>query len=426
MGEGHAYRNRKLSYTLLSYTQLYSTGYFPLERGGRQGDPLAQYLFIVAIEILATLVTNNNNIKGIPIHGKQVQLGVFADDTAFFLHDTASLGEVLKVLKVFFGYSYMNVNYEKSEITWIGSWRKREDNPYPFNWINLTKESIMILGIFFSFCDDITNKMNFVRWQENLKNILKLWSSRNLTIYGRIEVCKTLALSKVLYVCNMLDPPLGFIDNIKSIIRSFVWNNRKPKLKYNTIICDYFQGGLKVPDLYCRIKTQGIMWVKRIITQLQGPATELLNLKLKYLGGLDCIGSNFDIKQIPNTIPDFYITCLKTWADFTASKPDNYKEIIEQPVWNNRYKNINDKSIYYEDIRNLGVIYMKDIIKADGEIKQIEDFNIPPNQIIASYFLKWASLRDAIPKSWKRILKEYASNKNIELSGTKALYCRKW
>ena len=127
----------------------YSTGYFPLERGTRQGDPLAQYLFIVAIEILATLVRNNNNIKGITIHGKQVKLGVFADDTTFFLHDTESLGEVLKVLKVFSGYSSMNVNYEKSEIAWIGSWRKREDNPYPFNWINLTKESIRILGIFF-------------------------------------------------------------------------------------------------------------------------------------------------------------------------------------------------------------------------------------------------------------------------------------
>ena len=111
---------------------------------------------------------------------------------------------------------------------------------------------------------------------------------------------------------------------------------------------------------------------------------------------------------------------MKTWADFTASKPDNYKKIIEQPVWNNRYININDKSIYYEDIRNLGVIYMKDIIKADGEIKQIEDFNIPPNKKIASYVLKWASLRDDIPKSWKRILKEYASNNNIELSDAKA------
>ena len=108
-------------------------------------------------------------------------------------------------------------------------------------------------------------------------------------------------------------------------------------------------------------------WIKRIITQLQGPATELLNLKLL---ALDCIGSNFDIEQIPNTIPDSYITCLKIEADFTASKPDNYKEIIEQPDWSKSLININDKSIYYEDIRILG------------------DFNIPPNKKLASYIFK--------------------------------------
>ena len=31
------------------------------------------------------------------------------------------------------------------------------------------------------------------------------------------------------------------------------------------------------------------------------------------------------------------LTCLKRWADFTGSRPDNNKEIIEQPVRNNRY-----------------------------------------------------------------------------------------
>ena len=70
----------KVMYTGMESSVLnggYSTGYFPLERGTRQGDPLAQYLFIVAIEILATLVRNNNNIKGITIHGKQVKLQSF-------------------------------------------------------------------------------------------------------------------------------------------------------------------------------------------------------------------------------------------------------------------------------------------------------------------------------------------------------------
>ena len=68
-------------------------------------------MFIIAIEILATLVRNNNNIQGITIHGKQVKLEVFADDTTLYLYDTASLGEVLIFLKVFSGYSTMNVNY---------------------------------------------------------------------------------------------------------------------------------------------------------------------------------------------------------------------------------------------------------------------------------------------------------------------------
>ena len=42
----------------------FSTGYFKLQRGTRQGDPLASYLFILSIEVLATMVRNDTNIEG--------------------------------------------------------------------------------------------------------------------------------------------------------------------------------------------------------------------------------------------------------------------------------------------------------------------------------------------------------------------------
>ena len=45
----------------------FTTKYFPLERGNRQGDPLYPYLFIMVLEVLASMVRHNDLIQGIKI-----------------------------------------------------------------------------------------------------------------------------------------------------------------------------------------------------------------------------------------------------------------------------------------------------------------------------------------------------------------------
>ena len=42
----------------------HSTGYFLLERGTRQGDPLSAYLSILALEIMFIQIRSNDQIKG--------------------------------------------------------------------------------------------------------------------------------------------------------------------------------------------------------------------------------------------------------------------------------------------------------------------------------------------------------------------------
>lgn len=103
----------------------FSTGYFDVSRGTRQGDPLAPLLFILVMEVLANMVRDNPNIHGIIINNKEIKLTLFADDTTFFLGDVQSLFVLEESLSTFTNYTSMKINYDKSEAAWIGSWKNR-------------------------------------------------------------------------------------------------------------------------------------------------------------------------------------------------------------------------------------------------------------------------------------------------------------
>ena len=60
-----------------------STGYFSVERGTRQDDPLSPYLFILTLEILFIKVRNDSSIKGFWIKKIEIKLSAYADDTTF-------------------------------------------------------------------------------------------------------------------------------------------------------------------------------------------------------------------------------------------------------------------------------------------------------------------------------------------------------
>ena len=78
----------------------HSTGYFLLERGTRQCDPLSAYLVILALEILFIQIRNNREIHGIEIYDVTIKLSAYADDTYFFTFDSQSL-QIHSLFKVF-------------------------------------------------------------------------------------------------------------------------------------------------------------------------------------------------------------------------------------------------------------------------------------------------------------------------------------
>ena len=59
---------------------------FPLKSGTRQGCPLLPLLFKIVLEVLATAIRQEKEIKGIQI-GKEVKLSLSADDMILYVEN---------------------------------------------------------------------------------------------------------------------------------------------------------------------------------------------------------------------------------------------------------------------------------------------------------------------------------------------------
>ena len=131
----------KLFYTNIESCILnngYSSGFFKISRGVRQGDPLSPYIFILAAEILGSVIRMEDSIKGFKINGFESNISQYADDTLIFLDGSKeSLLNVIDVLNKFKICSGLRINFDKSEIIKIGTLKNDDtifDIPFQLKW----------------------------------------------------------------------------------------------------------------------------------------------------------------------------------------------------------------------------------------------------------------------------------------------------
>ena len=60
---------------------------FPLRSGMRQGCPLSPLLFNILLEVLAMVIREEKEIKGIQIGKEKVKLSLFADDMILYIEN---------------------------------------------------------------------------------------------------------------------------------------------------------------------------------------------------------------------------------------------------------------------------------------------------------------------------------------------------
>ena len=100
---------------------------FPLRSGTRQGCSLSPLLFNIVLEVLATAIRDEKEIKGIQIGKEEVKLSLFADDRILYIEypkdATRKLLELINEFGKVAGYkidaqkslAFLYTNDEKSE-----------------------------------------------------------------------------------------------------------------------------------------------------------------------------------------------------------------------------------------------------------------------------------------------------------------------
>ena len=371
----------------------YTSRYFKLKCGIRQGCPLSALLFIIAAETLACSIRKNINIRGIQLGTSEVKVSQLADDTTVFLKDIQSLQTALNTLFMFHQSSGLKLNYAKTEVLGFNHCYGNKSNPFNLTWV---KERVYALGTwFYKDLNQCVTKNHEARLK-SFQSILKTWKSRYLTIFGKITVIKSLALAKLNYCIMTLPTPEWFVKSVQRDINAFLWNDKPSKIKYSTAISTYADGGVKLTDFDSFVKTQKVLWAKSLLDADQASAHYLQTfIKMKLCHFLNC---NLDPAMIPIYIPFFYRQVLYAWFNFKNIVGDSY--IHKNVLWNNKHILIQKKNIFFKDWYDKGVIFLSDLMNEEGKIISYETFrekyNIKCNQ------LKFMGLIDAIPRHLRK------------------------
>ena len=377
----------------------YASTFFSLHRGVRQGCPLSDILFVLGIELFSRAVKKDTTNKGIQVNKYELKISQYADDTTVFVHDLDSVTSLLNLLSDFHACSGLEINTTKTEAMWLGQWKKRTDTPFGFKW---PKEPICALGIFFSHNQLSADWLNFGERIKILEKMLKIWKRRNLTLYGRINIVKTLGLSKLIYSASVLAIPDYYIQEINKITFNFIWEGKPPKIKKNTIIGEKKDGGLKMCDFKIMEKALKLAWIKRFQEDSQASWKIIPNHIMHKYGSLTFLTKcNFATNTLAlENLPIFYEKILNYWSEFKNSTGYDFKSRHKDEIlWNNRNILIAKKTVFYKHWCDAGMSKIDNLLNGQNSFLNWQEFRSKFNLNVP--FTQYYGLINAIPVKWK-------------------------
>ena len=348
---------------------------FEVQTGVKQGCPLAPLLFILAAEILAQNVIQDEKIKGVkypyPDNDRHLKIFQFADDTSFLCQSAIDIKEILSRLKIFSTFSGLEINIKKCAILPM---IKNNFNVETIENIILT-DQVKIVGIYFRNDKSASEiKENWEGRISKIRDIVKNWMKRKLTVIGKIQVIKTFLISQFVFLLQSIVLPSKVLDEINTIFFRFIWkqdniDNKAWERLSRKVLCNKTKyGGLEMINMHDFQNSFLLKWGCQLIDDSEDDWKLLPNEIFKKLGGLSVFKSKLEFKKmkgIHEINSKFWKRVLQLWIE---NKTIDDTIFSCDTINNNKHLSIKNEPILVKNTNTCNIKYIKDIINEQGEI----------------------------------------------------------
>ena len=110
---------------------------------------------------------------------------------------------------------------------------KNKSNPLNLKWM---RSPMRIIGVHVSYNDKENDELNFHLKIRKMQTNLDIWRARNLTLFGKVMIIKSLGLSQLVYSAWTLNVPKEITPILKTKLFSYLCNNKKIKFKGKALL----------------------------------------------------------------------------------------------------------------------------------------------------------------------------------------------